>query len=93
MKGAVEVQKAAMKDIDIDKMEDLKDEMLDLKMEGDLMNQMLTRNYDMDYDEDEFEDEFMEFQKEVNIEKKKQIAQPAKQQQQKNSMDIDSFLK
>lgn len=36
----------------------------------------------------------MEFQKEVNIEKKKQIAQPAKQQQQqKNSMDIDSFLK
>lgn len=52
MKGAVEGQKAAMKDIDIDKMEELKDEMLDLKMEGDLMNQMLTRNYDMDYDED-----------------------------------------
>lgn len=48
----------------------------------------------MDYDEDEFEDEFMEFQKEVNIEKKKEIVQPAKQQQQqKNSMDIDSFLK
>ena len=67
MKGAVEVQKAAMKDIDIDKMEDLKDEMLDLKMEGDLMNQMLTRNYDMDYDEDELDDEFMRFLKEGNI--------------------------
>lgn len=50
MKGAVEVQKQAMKDIDLDKIDDIKDEMLDLKMQGDLMNEMLNRNYDMDYD-------------------------------------------
>jgi hypothetical protein len=94
LKGAVESQKAAMKDIDIDKMDDLHDEMLDLKMQGDLMNEMMNRNYDMDYDEDEFEEDFMEFEKEVATEKKKAIAQPMKKpQQQQNSMDIDSFLK
>ncbi len=38
LKGAVESQKAAMKGFDIDKMDELQDEMLDLKMQGDLMN-------------------------------------------------------
>jgi hypothetical protein len=80
LKGAVEGQKAAMKDIDIDKMDELHDEMLEMKMDSDLMNQMLTRNYEMDYDEDEFEDEFMEFEKEVATEKKKAISQPMKKQ-------------
>jgi hypothetical protein len=54
MKGVIESQKAAMKDIDIDKIDELQDEMLDMKMQSDLMNQMLNRNYDMDYDEEEF---------------------------------------
>jgi len=39
-----------MKSIDIDKMDDLHDEMLDMKMQSDMMNEMLARNYDMDYD-------------------------------------------
>jgi hypothetical protein len=43
----VETQKAAMKDIDLDKIDDLHDEMLDMKMDSDLMNQMMNRNYDM----------------------------------------------
>ncbi len=34
----MESQKAAMKGFDIDKMDELQDEMLDLKMQGDLMN-------------------------------------------------------
>jgi preprotein translocase subunit SecE len=67
--------------------------MLDMKMQSDMMNEMLNRNYDMDYDEDEFEDEFMEFEKEVATEKKKTVNPMKKQEIQKNSMDIDSFLK
>jgi hypothetical protein len=50
LEEAVKGQKAAMKDIDIDKMDDLRDEMLERKMNSDLMNQMFTRNYDTDYD-------------------------------------------
>lgn len=46
-----------------------------------MMNEMLSRNYDMDYDEDEFEEEFMEFQREVAVEKKKNITNPSVQKQ------------
>ena len=44
-----------MKQLDIDKLDELQDEMLDMKMQSDLLNQMMARNYDMDVDEDEFE--------------------------------------
>lgn len=69
--------------------------MMDLKMESDMMNEMLARNYDMDYDEDEFEDQFLEFQKEVAVEKKKNIANANVQKQQikGNSNNIDDILK
>ena len=36
-------------------MDELQDEVLDMKMQSDLLNQMMARNYDMDVDEDEFE--------------------------------------
>lgn len=44
-----------MKQLDINKLDELQDEMLDMKMQSDLLNQMMARNYDMDVDEDEFE--------------------------------------
>ena len=56
LKQAVDAQKMAMKSVDIDKMMDIQDEMLDMKMQSDMMNEMLGRNYDCDIDEDEFED-------------------------------------
>ena len=57
---------------------------------------MLARNYEMNEDEDEFEDEFMEFQKEVAIEKKKNINAPNFQKQEikgSNHKSIDDILK
>jgi hypothetical protein len=80
LQGAVNSQKEAMKGVDLDKMLDIQDEMLDIKLETDMMNEMLGRNYDMDVDEDEFEDEFMEFEREVAIEKKKNINSGKKQE-------------
>ena len=40
-----------MKKVDIDKMLDVQDEMLDIKMQTDMMNEMMNRNYDVDIDE------------------------------------------
>jgi|JI6StandDraft_1071083.scaffolds.fasta_scaffold1112294_2 hypothetical protein len=38
LQGTVAAQREAMKKVDLDKMEDLRDEMMDLKMESDMMN-------------------------------------------------------
>ena len=48
-----------MEKLDIDKMEDLRDEMLDMKIESDYVNEMMNRNYDIDVDEDDLDDELM----------------------------------
>ena len=50
MKQVVESQKGIMKDLDIDKLDDLRDEMDDLKYESDYMNEMLNRDYNVDID-------------------------------------------
>lgn len=42
--------------LDIDKLDDLRDEMDDLKYESDYMNEMLNRDYDIDIDESELDD-------------------------------------
>lgn len=57
MKEVVESQKGMMDGMDIDKLDDIRDEMDDLKYESDYMNEMLNRNYDVDVDEDELDDE------------------------------------
>ena len=75
MKDVVESQKGIMKDLDIDKLDDLRDEMDDLKYESDYMNEMLNRDYNVDIDEDDLDDELGELEKELkaekNIQKKK----------------------
>lgn len=38
LKTAVDAQKQAIKKVDLDKIDDLRDEMLDMKMQSDLMN-------------------------------------------------------
>lgn len=97
LKEAVTVQKQAIKNVDLDKMEDMRDEMLDIKMQSDMMNDIMNRNYDMDYDEDEFEDDFMEFEKQIAAEKK-QVANKQQQQQinkapgNKNNMNLDDYI-
>lgn len=49
-----------MKDVDIDDIADLKDEMEEMKWETDQINDTLNRNYDLDIDEEELEAEMRE---------------------------------
>ena len=80
MKNVVEQQKMVMKDLDIDKLDDLRDEMDEMKYESDYMNEMLNRDYDCDVDEDDLDEELgmleQELKAEKQIAKKKQISQP-----------------
>lgn len=50
MKDVITNQKNLMGDLDIDKLDDLRDEMEELKYESDYMNEMLNRDYDIDID-------------------------------------------
>lgn len=50
MKDVVSNQKNLMTDLDIDKLDDLRDEMDDLKYESDYMNELLNRDYELDVD-------------------------------------------
>ncbi len=50
MQQAVTEQKKALNKLDIDKMEDLQDQMMEMKMESNYMNEIMSRNYDMDID-------------------------------------------
>ena len=75
MKEVIEQQKGIMKGLDIDKLDDIRDEMDELKYESDYMNEMLNRDYDCDVDEDDLDDELgmleQELKAEKNIQKKK----------------------
>lgn len=79
-----------MKQMDIDKLDELQDQMLEMKMQSDLLNQMMARNYDMDVDQDEFQEQFMEFEKEVAIEKKGKMANIKKEEIK--GQEINNFL-
>lgn len=53
-------QKAAMKEINIDELDDLRDDMDDMLWESNEINDMLNRNYAVDIDEGELDDELRE---------------------------------
>lgn len=57
MKNVVDQQKNIMKEMDIDKLDDIRDEMDEMKYDSEYMNEMLNRNYDCDVDEDDLDDE------------------------------------
>lgn len=46
-----------MKGLDLDKLDDLRDQMDDMKYESDYMNEMLNRDYEIDIDEDDLDEE------------------------------------
>lgn len=46
-----------MKNLDLDKLDDIREQMMDMKYESDYMNEMLNRDYDIDVDEDDLDDE------------------------------------
>lgn len=43
--------------MDIDKFNDLQDEMSEIKFEAQYMNDLMSKNYDLDVDEDELDDQ------------------------------------
>lgn len=45
MQQAVNVQKNTLKSVNLDKMADLQDQMMDMKFEAQYMNDMMNRNY------------------------------------------------
>lgn len=40
-----------MKNVNLDKMDEMRDQMMEMKFQSDYMNEMMNRNYDMDMDE------------------------------------------
>ena len=60
MKNVVEQQKGVMGELDIDKLDDLRDQMDEMKYESDYMNEMLNRDYSCDVDEDDLDAELGE---------------------------------
>lgn len=55
MKQQISMQKETMKDMDLDQMEDLRDEMEEMNAEVQYMNEAMNRNYDIDVDENELD--------------------------------------
>lgn len=56
MQEVLDTQKEAMKNLDLDKLDDIRDQMNDMKYESDYMNEMLNRDYDIDVDEEDLDD-------------------------------------
>ena len=57
-----------MKNIDIDAMEDLRDEMEEMKYEADDMNEMLNMDFGCDLDDDELDDDLAEYEEDLFLE-------------------------
>lgn len=51
--------------VNLDELEDLRDDMDDMQYETDYMNEMLNRNYTIDVDEAELDEEFAQLDNEI----------------------------
>ena len=61
-----------MKGLDMDELDDIRDQMDELKYDTQYMNEMLNRDYDCDVDEDDLDDELGMLEKELKADKQKQ---------------------
>ncbi len=57
-----------MKDIDLDELADLRDDMEDMKYESEEINEMMNMDFGLDVDEDELDDELAELDDEMFLE-------------------------
>ena len=57
-----------MKDLDMDELEDLRDDMEDMKFESEEINEMMNMDFGCDIDEDELDDELAELDEELFLE-------------------------
>ena len=67
MKEANQVQKDMMKDLDMDELEDVRDEMEEMMQDTQEINDMLNRNYNVDVDDYEIEQELKDLDDEMFI--------------------------
>lgn len=65
MKQNMAVQKEQMKDINIDELEDLKDDMDDMQWQQKEIDEAMNRNYACDIDEAELDDELRDYDDEI----------------------------
>ena len=57
-----------MKDLNMDELEDLRDDMEEMQMESEEMNEMLNMDFGCDIDEDELDEELAELDDECFLE-------------------------
>lgn len=81
MKNTVEQQKALYGQINMDELEDLHDQMEDMKFETDYMNELMSRNYDTNTDDIDLDAEMEDIDNQYfqEVVKKPAIKQPAQQ--------------
>ena len=65
MKIATQTQQKMMQDIDMDELDDLRDDMEDMMYETNEINEMLNRNYNVEVDEAELDEELKELDNEL----------------------------
>lgn len=65
LKEATEVQKQQMKALDMDKMEDMYDDLADLMADQEEIQEIMTRSYQCEYDESELMGELNELDEEI----------------------------
>ncbi len=81
-----------MKNLDLDKLDDIRDQMMDMKYESDYMNEMLNRDYDIDVDEDDLDDELGQLERELKVEKQQKNKGQIQNNQQMALWFISTFL-
>ena len=57
-----------MKEIDLDELADLRDDMEDMKYESEEINEMMNMDFGLDVDEDELDEELAELDDEMFLE-------------------------
>lgn len=57
-----------MQDINLDELEDLRDDMEDMKYESEEINEMMNMDFGLDVDEDELDEELAELDDEMFLE-------------------------
>lgn len=70
MKEGILAQKAAMKNIDVDNLADLRQQMEEMESKNKEINEVLTRDYTVDIDENELDEELKELDNEFFMEMK-----------------------
>ncbi len=59
MKGVVQQQKKIFEELDMDELDDIRDEMDEMRYQTEYMNELMNRDYQVDVDEADLDDELL----------------------------------